>query len=177
MIGQSDDAPSRENFTARVFDGLPGALVNDSEDILKTRPLASAVVQPVSSSATGFISRTKPCASVAITASPMLLRATCNHSPRATANCRARWSDSLSAATIAPTMRKTIRPSQASASSKDACNEYRGGIKNQLAAMQTEHYGEETWPQPPQPSGGHDGGEVRNVRQRIAEPGVEQRSR
>ena len=36
MIGESDDAPGRENFAARVFDGLSGALVNDMEDLWKT---------------------------------------------------------------------------------------------------------------------------------------------
>ena len=46
-------------------------------------PLAWAMVQPVNSTATAFMKTTRPAKSVAMTASPMLLRVVENHSPEA----------------------------------------------------------------------------------------------
>ncbi len=50
---------------------------DDDEDLFKPLPSASPIVHPVSRSATSFMNVTRSCASVAMTASPMLIIVAC----------------------------------------------------------------------------------------------------
>jgi hypothetical protein len=71
VVGQPHDRPLRR---ARSAGSRPagGWLVDDAEDLGRGRPAASALVHPVSDSATPLRNVTRPSASVLMTASPML---------------------------------------------------------------------------------------------------------
>ena len=65
-------------------------------------PFASSSDHPVRDRATGLVKETRPCPSVAITASPMLDSTAESHRSFASARRRAAWSTSTSVVIIAP---------------------------------------------------------------------------
>ena len=80
VVGEADRLARREDLLDRALDGEPGQLVDDAEDLperpadgLRLRPAAERLGDRVQE-------RDQPSASVAITASPMLARATRQYS-------------------------------------------------------------------------------------------------
>ena len=74
VVGQADDGAVAEHPGDRILDRLASLLVDDPEDLAPAAArAASSGSQPVRRSATGLMKVTRPSASVAMTASPMLV--------------------------------------------------------------------------------------------------------
>ena len=73
MIGQADDAPSARTRSTGFSDGSRVCSLTIRKTSPSGWPVASSPVQPQRDSATGLMKTTRPFASVAMTASPMLV--------------------------------------------------------------------------------------------------------